>query len=175
MFKLQIIISIFVSIFLFACGGSNNSSKPIKPTSTPSSPNPKAATTIKSFTLKESNINANIKSGSFSFSWQVQSSDPYEVDIYVSKDSFLTEKTDIRIFGQRCGSTGSYRCDEKADFKCQFKTDNKITCAFSDTGADQTDISSLLSSLPQTAFIIMEACNISYTNCKVKSQKVKFQ
>jgi hypothetical protein len=179
MLKFNIIFSILVSTLLIACGG-DKSSKPTqepKPTSEPKPSNPKANTTIKSFSVKNTSINANIKSGSFNLTWQVQSSNPYEVDIYVSRDTFLREsdKTDIRIFGQRCGSSSFYRCNEKANFKCNFKTDNKITCAHSDTGKDQSDISSLLVSLPQTAYIIIEACNMAYTNCKVKSQKIKFQ
>ena len=173
MLKFNIIFSLLISTLLFACGGNKSS----KPTSEPRPSNSNASTSIKSFSVKSTSINANIKSGSFNVTWQVESSNPYEVDIYVSSDPFLLEsdKTDIRIFGQRCGSSDFYRCDENANFECKFKTDNKITCAHSDTGKDQSDISSLLVSLPQTAYIIIEACNLAYTNCKVQSQEVEFQ
>jgi len=171
MYKFNIIFSVLVSTILLACGGGKSS----KPVSEPKTNNPKATTTIKYFSVKNTSINANIKSGSFNLTWQVQSSDPYEVDIYVSNDTYLSDKTDIRIFGQRCGSFGSYKCSENATFKCKFNTNNKISCPGSDTGKDQNDISSLLDRLPKTAYIIIEACNMAYTNCKVKAQKVKFQ
>lgn len=168
-----LIFIVLVSTFLFSCGGGKSSKpKPINPKPI----NPKATTVIKSFSVKNTSINANINTGSFNFSWEAKSSDPYEVDIYVSSDAFLTDKKDIQIFGKRCGSSNLYDCAGVANFKCNFHTDNKIYCKDSmmDKGKT-TDISSLLVSLPQTAYIIIEVCNIAYTSCKTVSKKVKFQ
>ncbi len=172
--KINVLFSILISSLLFACGGGTNS-KPSKPSSAPISKNPKASTTIKAFSLKNPVINANIKSGLFSFDWKAKSSDPYEVDVYVSTDAFLSETKDIRIFGKRCGSSKFFDCNEVANFSCNFLTDNKMMCKDSETTKGAIDISSLLISLPQTAYMVIEICNVSYTSCKVKSQKVKFQ
>ena len=164
------LISTVFSTLLIACGGNKSS----KPTSEPTPANPNASTQIKSYSVNNTTINANINSGSFSFSWKTKSSNPYEVDVYVSKDAFLSDKTDVRILGKRCGSSNFYDCNESATFTCNFTTANKVNCKDSETTNGQSDISSILSSLPQSAYIILEVCNMAYTSCEVESQKVTF-
>ena len=179
MFKYRFLFSILILLALSSCGGGNKR----KTSSAPTPTNVNGSTKINSVVVKGTSaktkgvvpINANVKSGTFNVSWHVNSSDPFEVDIYVSDNPFLSDKTDVRIFGQRCGRTKSYRCDNKGSVKCSYKTNNKISCAHSDTGKGQINISSVINRLPQTAYIIVEACNITYTSCKVKTQKVEFQ
>lgn len=181
MFKYRFLFSVLISLVLSNCGGSNKSKTSSTPTPAPTNVN--GSTKINSVVVKGTSpktkgvvpINANVKSGAFNVSWHVNSSDPFEVDIYVSDNPFLSDKTDVRIFGQRCGRTKFYRCDNKGSVKCNFKTNNKISCAHSDTGKGQINISSVIDRLPQTAYIIIEACNINYTSCKVETQKVEFQ
>lgn len=54
---------------------------------------------------------------------------------------------------------------------CTFDNSNIITCGDDVT----TDISDFLTSLPMTAYIIFEACDITGLNCNNKAAKVVFQ
>ena len=179
MFKYRFFFTVLMSLVLMSCGGGNKEKTSLEPVPT----NGNKTTKINTFLVNGTSakvkgavpINTNMKSGTFTVSWYVDSSDTFEVDIYVSNDPFLSDKTDVHIFGQRCGNTKVYRCDDKGSVKCSFNTDNKIGCAYSNTGKDQISISSVLDRLPQTAYIIIEACNITYKSCKVDTQKVEFQ
>ncbi len=179
MFMYRFLFSILISLVLSSCGGSNKSKASSEPTPT----NLNGSIKINNIVVKGTSapvkgvtpISANVKSGVFDVSWHVKSSTPFEVDIYVSHDPFLSDKKDIRIFGQRCGNPKLYRCGDKGSVRCNFKTDNKIGCLYSDTSKSLISISPVLDRLPKVAYIIIEACNITYTSCKVRAQKVEFR
>lgn len=168
----------FVGIMvLTACGGGPNGGNALS--SKPSNP-----TTINSYIITGTSpttsavqpINAGVNGGDFNVSWNVSSTDPYHVDLYVSYDATLSKTDDIKFFGQNCGSSSSiYNCDQNASFPCTFTGDNKLSCGTVSAANPQKDLGSFLINIPQSAYVIMEACNGLFTDCTTSSIAVEFQ
>ena len=160
------------AVLLSACGGGggdvlNNSGN--------------SATTISAFEITGSAtgtpvpIDANINSGNFHVHWEVNSSDPYHVDLYVSADDVLDTNTDIRFFEQNCGSGPLMNCTSIADFDCAFTTQNHLSCGTLSAANKGKDLTTFLTGLPMQAGIIMKACNGLVTSCKTQVVKVEFR
>jgi hypothetical protein len=104
--------------------------------------------------------------GEFSLSWSVSSSDPYHVKLYLSLNSALSEEDDINFFSQNCGNSNAIlNCDSEADFDCRYSPDMGFSC----NGEESVDIGSLIEALPQSAYIILEACDGLFESCKTSS------
>ncbi|MGD8568661.1 MAG: hypothetical protein PVJ39_11270 [Gammaproteobacteria bacterium] len=56
----------------------------------------------------------------FNVTWDVTSSDPYEVTTYISDDSSLDETVDQLFFTTKCGTDGTHPCTSLADKLCGF-------------------------------------------------------
>lgn len=57
-------------------------------------------------------------SGLFEMDWDVLSSDPYSVEIYMSSNSVLDEATDELFLQTQCGSTIEFVCEHTAFVRC---------------------------------------------------------
>lgn len=168
------LLFVFIVFTLLGCGGGKNKS-------TASTPpvGGKVTTKITTFNIIGSSdadngvipINAGIDNGKFKVEWEVISSENYDVDLYLSNDKYLSDKTDIVFSALICGSTpSSSPCTHTASLDCKFSSTNKISCG---SNNQEKDLSSFLNALPQQAFIIIEVCDSSYKSCKVSSQAVE--
>lgn len=57
-------------------------------------------------------------SGLFDLNWDVVSSDPYSVEIYMSSNSVLDEATDGLFFQSQCGSEVDFTCEHSVSMPC---------------------------------------------------------
>lgn len=170
----KLIILIFIASLVSACGGGS---------STPNVPNPATSTTtIDSYRVTGTSasindvapINANLNNGEFSVGWNISSSDPYHVDIYLSDDVVLGG--DVKIFEQNCGSLGTlYNCDSDASFNCRFDTSNNISCGVVSASNPAKDLTTFLDTIPKSAHLILVGCNALLTSCKSTSLEVELQ
>lgn len=120
-------------------------------------------------------INSGVANGEFTVAWNVSSSDPYRVDLYLSNDAALSND-DYEFFGQNCGSLSYlYDCGSSANFNCRFTTQNKISCGTVSSFNRETDISAFLDQIPKRAFLILEACNGLFNDCKTSSVEIELQ
>lgn len=160
------ICTIIIVFGLFACGGGggNNSIEELVTTET----------TINEFFVSSPSGLANgvpqmdpyFEEGEFSLSWSVSSSDPYHVKLFLSLNPALSEENDINFFSQNCGNSNVIlNCDSEADFDCRYSPDMGFSC----NGEELVDIGSLIEALPQSAYIILEACDGLFESCKTSS------
>ncbi len=146
-------------------------------------PNPATSTTtINSFSATGTSapasgivpINANINNGEFTLEWNIASSDPYHVDIYISSDDALGG--DVKFFSQNCGSLSTlYNCSSTASFDCRFDTSNSISCGVVSTSNTGKDLTTFLDAIPKSAHLILVGCNSLLTSCKSTSVEVELQ
>lgn len=120
--------------------------------------------------------NAGVNSGAFSVAWDVKATDPYHIDLYVSEDDVLSKASDVKFFGQNCGAfAGIHDCTQTGDFDCQFTGANLISCGTVSETNPEKNLTAFLTSLPKTAYLILEACNGLFTDCKTRSVQIEFQ
>mgnify|MGYP006412646997 FL=1 len=174
MSKYSISLTLIISGLLSACGGSSD----IPEVNTPVNPN----TTINTVSVVGTSvtvnniipINSGINGGAFSIAWDVDSSDPYHVDLYLSEDNTLGD--DVKFFSQNCGSsTLIYNCGTLAQFDCRFTSSNKISCGMLSAFNTEKDLTSFLDTIPKQASLIIEACNALMDNCKTTSVAIELQ
>jgi len=174
MFKIHVTFILIVSGLLNACGSGSD----IPEVNTPVNPN----TTINTVSIVGTSaainniipINSGMNGGAFSIFWDVDSSDPYHVDLYLSEDNTFGD--DVTFFSQNCGSsTLIYNCSATASFECRFTSSNKISCGTISAINTEKDITLFLDTLPKQAFLIIEACNALMDNCKTTSVAVALQ
>lgn len=166
------------SMILSACGGGSSGTPSGTPgiTGTTTTINNYTVTGTSSATGTSQPINPGVNNGNFNVSWNISSSDPYHVDLYVSSDSTLSTTTDIKFFGQNCGSASSiYNCGKSGTFTCTFGGDNKISCGTISAANPAKDLTSFLDTIPKTAYIVMQACNGLFDSCKTSAIQVEFQ
>jgi hypothetical protein len=122
-------------------------------------------------------INPAENNGIFLISWNVTSSDPYHVDVYLSLDDTIsTAQGDIRVFQQNCGSLPQlYSCNESADFACSFNGSNELYCGTVSAANPVRNLTTFLSAIPLDANLIFKACNSVLSNCKEVTVPVQFQ
>jgi hypothetical protein len=165
-------------VILSGCGGSGGGSDG----NTASSVQASVDTTITQIGIvgseqagEEVSINPGINSGEFTVSWDIQSSDPYHVKVYVSEDVALSDE-DILFFSQNCGSSSQlYQCNSHGEFSCQFDTENNISCDEVNAANPGRNLDILLDTLPKQAHIIIRACNGLLDSCADTSVEITFQ
>jgi hypothetical protein len=165
-------VSLFiVSMFtLAACGGGGGGTTP-----------PATMTTINSFDVTGSGVSAGggqildpaINSGQFTVDWDISSSDPYHVDLYVSLDNVL-DSSDEQFFSRNCGTGPLLTCTDLGSFTCHYTNTNMISCGTISATNPEKSLSTLILSLPMSAHIIAEACDNTFTNCVETPVEVEF-
>ena len=175
-----IIFSLFVAVVVSACGGDSSSS-------TDTATDPVATgdnTTINSYTLTGTSvtsngvtpINAGVNNGVFRVEWNVTSSDPYHVDLFLSDDNTLSETTDTQISSHNCGALDIlYECDAVTSLDGSFDNQNKISVGTVNTFNPGADLTNFLSTIPKSAFMIIKACNSLLSNCKTSAIAIELQ
>lgn len=164
---------ILSTALLTACGGTDTGSG-----------GPTSKTSINSYEIAGSEtvqagdvvpINAGVNEGAFEVNWDVSSSNPYHVRLYVSDDAILSTDDDIQFFSQNCGTPSSiYNCNRTANFDCSFSAQNQIVCNETTYNRGK-NIGSFLNSLPQQAYLIMQACNGLFDSCKDQAIAIELQ
>ncbi len=172
--KLATLLTITSTALLTACGGTGSEG---------GSGSSVSSTTINSMAIEGSAaasdgvvpINSGINGGAFKVKWDVSSSNPYHVRLYVSKDAVLSTSTDQHFFSQNCGTpTSIYNCTRTANFNCSFNTENQIVC--NETAYNRgKNLSSFLETLPEQAYLIMHACNGLFNSCKTEAMPIELQ
>lgn len=169
--KMTAVITLASSVMLAACGETDGTSGSAI-----------SSTTINSMSVQGSAaavagvipLNSGINEGAFTVNWNVSSSDPYHVRLYVSDDATLSSN-DIQFFSQNCGSLSSlYNCGKAASFACSFDTQNQIVCNESSYNRGK-NLTSFLQTLPQDAYLIMYACNGLFDSCKTEEVAIELQ
>ncbi len=121
-------------------------------------------------------INPAIDDGAFNIQWNIDSSDPYHIELYLSEDSQLSKSSDFNFFGQNCGSPSTvFNCSSVGDFDCRFTSENKISCGTINSANKEKDATNFMTALPKEAFIIIQACNGLFDSCKESASQVVFQ
>ena len=175
MSKFLISLIVLMVALITGCGGSGSSIPTTPATQT---------TVLNAFDLTGSDaptngvtpINAAIDNGAFRVEWNVNSSDPYHVDLYISDNNALDEITDIRIFNQNCGSIALlYNCNAVGSFDCKFTSENKMSCGTVTPTNPDKDLTSFLTTIPQSAFLFIKACNALFDSCKTSSIAIELQ
>jgi hypothetical protein len=175
MTQFNFITLITIPVLLSACGGDTTSLPTINTPAT-------TTTTLNSFSVVGSGatvagkipINAGINNGEFFIAWDVDSSDPYHVDVHLNDSDSLIDA--IKIFEQNCGALSVlFNCNETANFDCRFDSSNHISCDTITAFNPEKDLTSFLDTLPKSAFIIIEACNALLDNCKTSAVEIELQ
>lgn len=121
-------------------------------------------------------IDPAIDEGAFNIHWDIDSSDPYHIELYLSEDSQLSKSSDVNFFGQNCSSASSiFNCSSVGDFDCRFTSENKISCGTISAANNEKTVTSFMTTLPKDAYIIIEACNGLFDSCAVSASQVVFQ
>ena len=121
-------------------------------------------------------INPAIDEGAFKIQWNIDSSDPYHIELYLSEDSQLSKSSDVNFFGQNCSSASAiFNCTSVGDFDCRFTSENKISCGTISAANREQNVTSFMTTLPKEAFIIIEACNGLFDSCEESVSQVVFQ
>jgi len=173
------IFSLFLlASFLTACGVGTSTDPGNSPLTD--------TTTINSFTVTGSGpavagkipLNPAINNGAFTVDWNIDSSDPYHVDLYMSSDNQLNRLSDDQLLTRNCGSTSLvYNCSKTAHIDCSFNSSNVLACG---TASDQMvvkgrDLTAYLDTIPKTSWLLIEACNALMSSCKTSAVEIEFQ
>ena len=154
-------------------------------------PSPTAQTTINSFSITGSAattdgitpIDPAIKAGEFFLSWNISSSEPYYVALYLSNDATLVKEDaagnkDVEFDTLRCSTLNNFDpcTGAQSGTRCEFTNQNTLHCPQLNFGIPwDVDISSFLNQIPKTANIIIEACNAPNDSCKTATVAVQFR
>lgn len=119
-------------------------------------------------------VNANVEDGKFQIKWNVTSADSFQMRIFLSQDD-QASSDDLRIFSNSlCGAVRVNDCFGEDQYDCQFGTDNTLTCTDGwENYSDDLVGNGFLTTLPQQAYIIGEACVAG--DCKRSAVKIEFQ
>ncbi len=169
MMNLKTATALLLSILLAACGEDteDNANTTINEFSATNSADSRAASII---------VDPAIEGGDFSLQWDIDSSNPYHIELYLSEDSQLSKSSDINFFGQNCGSLSTvYNCNSVGNFDCRFTSENKISCGTINSANKEKNVSDFMTTLPKDAFIIIEACNGLFDSCEESAISVVFQ
>jgi hypothetical protein len=157
--------------FLSGCGGGGDSA----------SPSPAAATTnINQFSLAgnvtASSISVSKSAGQFAMTWDVSSSDPFHIDVYLSSDAVVS--TDDKSFiGGNCGALSLYNCKAQQTVQCNVTKVGTTSPASYTLGCQGLGTSSQVVTLPSitlpfSANILFKACNALQNSCVTVSKSV---
>lgn len=174
---------VFSAVLLSACGG-GSSSLPGNNISTSGNNSPATdSTMINDYAVTGSDvvnasgnipINSGVSGGVFKVTWDVDSSDPYHAELYLSSDDTLDRNSDVKIFEQNCGSVSLiYNCGQKADFDCRFTSQNKISCGTVTNQNRERDLTAFLDTIPKSAHLMLYACNALFSACKTSSVAIE--
>lgn len=121
-------------------------------------------------------IDPAIDDGAFNIQWNISSSDPYHIELYLSEDAQLSKSSDVNFFGQNCSSSSTiFNCSSVGDFDCRFTSENKISCGTISPANKEHNVTTFMTTLPKEAFIIIEACNGLFDSCAESASSVVFQ
>ncbi len=169
MINLKTATALLLSILLAACGEDteDNANTTINEFFAINSAGSRAASVV---------IDPAIDDGDFSLRWDIDSSDPYHIELYLSEDSQLSKGSDINFFGQNCGSPSTvFNCNSVGNFDCRFTSENKISCGTINSANNEKNVTDFMTTLPKEAFIVIEACNGLFDSCKESAIPVVFQ
>jgi hypothetical protein len=86
--------------------------------------------------------NNGIVTGDFDLQWDVTSSDPYTIEVYISSNSVL-DPIDTLFLQMQCGSNGfQFTCDQLGDIPCviAYEPDYEMTPLLDENGEEVVDV-----------------------------------
>jgi hypothetical protein len=142
--------------------------------------NPAGSTTVNGYTLKGTTdpqggiipINSIVNSGAFTVSWDIASSDPYNIALRVSKAAVISND-DIEFFTQNCGSLPLLKCNKLGSFPCRFTTEKRIYCGDPPPSNGGSSLEVYLQPPPAELFMIIKACNGLFSSCQIIANKIQ--
>lgn len=118
-------------------------------------------------------IDPAINNGTFAIDFNLLGADKiYDVELFVSTNNTLSE-FDISFGQGQCAPTDNECNDGSSTDECRFTNNNSITCDANDS--EGISIASALDTLPKDAYIILQACNITGSECDTASTPVTFR
>jgi hypothetical protein len=176
MLRIKHILFFGASILLFGCSDTSNITNPANNNQGTSINAYSVIGAITTTTNGGILINSGVNNGAFNVSWNVSSSDPYHVELYLSNDSALSSSTDVKFFSQNCGGISAiYNCNTNGSFSCKFNSQNKISCDTITFINKEKDISAFLNQIPKRAYLIIKACNGLFNNCDTAFKPIELQ
>ena len=121
-------------------------------------------------------INAAFNAGEFTMDWEVTSSNPYRVEVFISADNTLDKTSDIEIYNRNCGNDPLvYTCNNIGNYVCAFTNANEMSCGIVTAFNTRKDLTTFLNVIPKSAFMMIEACNALRDSCKTASVAIELQ
>ncbi len=114
-------------------------------------------------------ISANTNNGNFVLRWEVKNKrSDYKIKAFVSYNNTLSD-TDVRFYSETCSFDD---CGDENPYKqdCFFNNNNDISC-----GNDKANLQAFLDEIPKDAYIILESCDITGSDCEHKVDAVRFE
>lgn len=145
------------------------------------------ATTIRSFSVTDTNGNktagastavfdSSSNGGVFTLEHDAASTtQAYRVDWYISTDSVLSED-DKQFFGRNCNIDFGDCADQSGTFSCQYTSDVKTVCTPT-TARQETNLSTYFadhSGLPGSYMLIFQVCNGLLKDCVQRTVPASF-
>ncbi|MCY4045613.1 MAG: hypothetical protein OXE99_11095 [Cellvibrionales bacterium] len=109
-------------------------------------------------------INSTIQSGVFPIRWNITSSDPYHVSLYITQDPEKTLTANDRFFRTACGSDTN-ACTNEGQFLCTLSNNKFLACEAGTEPFSEKNIAHLMSATKNPVYIILEACNTVIDLC----------
>lgn len=161
----------FITIILIGCGGGGGNNVDIpQGNNQPTSPETKFndASINGGFATQDGTIGLSpyINDGGFYIEWDVTSSDPFHISMYVSDDQSLDD-TDVQFGGFNCGSlTELYSCTFQDEKQCSYDEGNLISCGEITSGNPAKNLSNYLDVIPKQTNILVRVCNGLFSDCE---------
>ncbi|WP_075188364.1 hypothetical protein [Teredinibacter haidensis] len=107
--------------------------------------------------------------GWFEVYWYTRAWDDYWVEFYVNDSPSITHAS--YVGSQLCGL--GFECEDDGIQFCQYTAGFSLSC---DTGEDQvTDVSSMMYTVPQTLYFIVQVCDLNFEYCEYSTEPVLFE
>ncbi len=176
MLRIKHILFFGVLFLLFGCSETSNTTNPTTSNSQNTSINMYSVTGTSTTTSDVKPINSGVNNGAFNVSWNVSSTDPYHIELYLSNNSTLSSSAGVKFFSQNCGGISAiYNCNTNGSFSCRFTSQNKISCGTITFVNKEKDVSAFLNQIPKSAYLIIKACNGLFNSCDTEFKQIELQ
>lgn len=160
---------VFFCALLSACGGDEEEVRALNP-----APSLVSFDVVDSYGVDTANsrkslvIDPYINNGLFDVFWRANSLEDYRVNILIN--STPDTRNSIRVYSEICGLGRA--CDQGGGVICEYTPDFYLSC---NNARNPTDIVGLIKRVPQSAYLILEVCDLDTPFCSYRYHPVAMQ